>query len=89
MYIEALANFHGGCRKGKFIHCDVTDWNELSAAFAQAKNIYGKIDFVFANAGVPENNTVFVDIFDDDGVLSPPDTEVIDVNLKGIVTSEC
>jgi NAD(P)-dependent dehydrogenase (short-subunit alcohol dehydrogenase family) len=84
----ALADLREWFRKSKYIKCDVTDWKALSAAFAQAKQIYGKIDLVFANAGVAENNTVFEDLLDDDGVLSPPNMAVIDVNLKGVVTSE-
>jgi NAD(P)-dependent dehydrogenase (short-subunit alcohol dehydrogenase family) len=88
-FIEALADLCEVFRKSKFIKCDVTDWKELSAAFAQAKQIYGKIDLVFANAGVPEDNTVFEDLLDDDGVLSPPNMAVIDINLKGLITSEC
>jgi hypothetical protein len=50
--------------------------------------MYGRIDFVFANAGMPEDNSVFVDILDDDSVLSPPNMAVIDVNLKALVTSK-
>ncbi|KAH8821897.1 hypothetical protein F5884DRAFT_105261 [Xylogone sp. PMI_703] len=72
-------------QRAKYLHCEVTDWKALSGAFGQARQIYGRIDLVFANAGVPENNTVFVDFFDDDGTLSPPDLNVIDVNLKGVI----
>ncbi|RFU26871.1 hypothetical protein B7463_g9468, partial [Scytalidium lignicola] len=69
----------------KYINCDVTDWKSLSTVFAQTKLKYSKIDLVFANAGIVENNTVFVDSFDSDGGLSPPDLSVIDVNVKGVI----
>jgi NAD(P)-dependent dehydrogenase (short-subunit alcohol dehydrogenase family) len=66
----------------------VTDWKQLSAVFAQAKQTYGKVDLVFANAGVAEDNSVFVDILDDEGVLAPPKMSVVEVNLKALITSE-
>lgn len=76
-------------RKIKFINCNVTDWKELSNAFADVKQTHGRIDLVFANAGIAEDNSVFVDVLDDKGVLSPPNMAVIDVNLKALVTSKC
>jgi len=73
--------------KIKFIKCNVTDWKELSAVFADIKQTHGRIDLVFANDGVPEDNSVFVDILDDKGALSPPNMAVIDVNLKALITT--
>jgi NAD(P)-dependent dehydrogenase (short-subunit alcohol dehydrogenase family) len=75
-------------RKSKFIKCNVTDWKELLAAFATVKETFGRIDLVFVNAGVADDNSVFVDILDDDGVLSPPKMAAIDVNLKALVASK-
>jgi NAD(P)-dependent dehydrogenase (short-subunit alcohol dehydrogenase family) len=55
-------------------------------SFTQAK--YGRVDLVFANAGVPETQNAFEDVYDENGDLVEPPMAVIDVNLKSVALSE-
>ncbi|KAF4463142.1 hypothetical protein FALBO_10044 [Fusarium albosuccineum] len=72
-------------RKAEYYEADVTDWASQRDLFSVVKQKYGRIDLVFANAGVGERNTVFDDILDSDGSLAAPNLAVIDVNLKGAI----
>ncbi|KAL9591681.1 MAG: hypothetical protein Q9179_007476 [Wetmoreana sp. 5 TL-2023] len=64
-----------------FHQCDVTAWVELRNAFQRV----GRIDMVFANAGVGETTNYFTDQFDDNGNLQEPPSTLIDVNLRGML----
>jgi NAD(P)-dependent dehydrogenase (short-subunit alcohol dehydrogenase family) len=41
-----------------FLRVDVTSWKEQLALFRQAQEHYGKIDHVFANAGIAPSRQV-------------------------------
>jgi NAD(P)-dependent dehydrogenase (short-subunit alcohol dehydrogenase family) len=69
------------------MNCDVLVWKELRALFSHAKKKYGRVDFVFANAGINQAFDVFEDKLDEDGELLEPQMPVIDVNLKSVITS--
>ncbi len=45
---------------GLFVHCDVTDKEQVDALFAQAKDTYGSVDVAFNNAGIspPEDDSI-------------------------------
>ena len=45
---------------GLFVHCDVTDKEQVEAMFAQAHETYGSIDVAFNNAGIspPEDDSI-------------------------------
>jgi NAD(P)-dependent dehydrogenase (short-subunit alcohol dehydrogenase family) len=45
---------------GLFVHCDVTDKEQVDAMFAQAHETYGSIDVAFNNAGIspPEDDSI-------------------------------
>ena len=87
-YILGLySGLNSGLRKAEFYRANVTEWHSLLSFFEQVKQKYHRIDFVFANAGVGEKNTVFTDIVQPDGSLAPPDLKVIDINLKGVIYS--
>jgi NAD(P)-dependent dehydrogenase (short-subunit alcohol dehydrogenase family) len=45
---------------GLFVHCDVTDKDQVEAMFAQAHETYGSIDVAFNNAGIspPEDDSI-------------------------------
>ena len=75
-------------RNVDFLKSDILIWKELLAVFKRAKEKYGHIDLVFANAGVPEISNTFEDKFDDNGDLAEPVMTVIDVNLKTVVSSK-
>ncbi len=67
---------------------DVLIWKELRGLFKSTRAKHGRIDFVFANAGMGEFQNAFDDTFDEDGELAEPSLAVIDVNLKSVALSE-
>jgi NAD(P)-dependent dehydrogenase (short-subunit alcohol dehydrogenase family) len=66
---------------------DVTSWKSLSGLFAETFDFYGRIDIVFANAGINEREDIFLDKFDSEGQLQEPSYEVLDVNLKSVLST--
>ena len=66
-----------------FLQVDVTSWESLRNMFVQANERFGRIDHVFANAGVTPTPD-FLDVkLDKDGQLEPPNLCGINVNLMG------
>ncbi|WP_404383952.1 3-oxoacyl-ACP reductase [Knoellia locipacati] len=45
---------------GAFVHCDVTDKDQVDALFATAKERFGSVDIAFNNAGIspPEDDSI-------------------------------
>ncbi len=45
---------------GLFVHCDVTDKDQVDALFRTAKDTYGSVDVAFNNAGIspPEDDSI-------------------------------
>jgi len=45
---------------GLFVHCDVTDKDQVDALFATARSTYGSVDVAFNNAGIspPEDDSI-------------------------------
>jgi NAD(P)-dependent dehydrogenase (short-subunit alcohol dehydrogenase family) len=45
---------------GLFVHCDVTDKEQVDALFKAAKDTYGSVDIAFNNAGIspPEDDSI-------------------------------
>ncbi|QNN54266.1 3-oxoacyl-ACP reductase [Nocardioides mesophilus] len=45
---------------GLYVHCDVTDKDQVDALFATAKETYGSVDIAFNNAGIspPEDDSI-------------------------------
>ncbi|KAI0391318.1 short chain dehydrogenase reductase [Xylariaceae sp. FL0594] len=83
MMEEALDDIIGVLRPVKFHHCDVTDWEELHDCFNGDDCIH--MDYVFANAGVLEDNhPYFAEVCDEAGSLKEPDYSMMDVNVKGV-----
>ncbi|KAI8957250.1 3-beta-hydroxysteroid dehydrogenase [Daldinia sp. FL1419] len=67
-----------------FHKVDVASWDSLSSAFHTVFEAEGRLDFVFANAGVMEKGT----FFERHNLSSPPpepEDISIDVNLKGVI----
>jgi hypothetical protein len=60
------------------LKCDVGDEAEVEASFAATVDTLGKVDSCFANAGVPGNNSAFVDLTADEW------HRVLRVNLDGV-----
>lgn len=66
-----------------FIACSVTSWDELRGHFERI----GRVDMVFANAGVSEERNYFEDTFDENGRLQEPRYAVLDVNLRAVLNT--
>jgi hypothetical protein len=66
-----------------FLKTDVTSWKEQVALFKAAQEKYGKIDHVFANAGIGRTFTLLEDDVDENGDLLPPNLKTMNVNLTG------
>ena len=65
-----------------FKRCDVTSWKDLCAAFGEVYLTAGKINIVMANAGTLGKG---VSQLMDEDELVKPSTEVLDVNLLGMI----
>ncbi|KAL2007442.1 hypothetical protein VTN00DRAFT_8880 [Thermoascus crustaceus] len=75
-----------------FKHCDVSSWESQAAAFEQVYAEQGRIDVVFANAGITEKGTLLVseeEREEGEGKGKPvkPDLRTLDVNLVGVIYS--
>ncbi|KAF1838953.1 NAD(P)-binding protein [Decorospora gaudefroyi] len=66
-----------------FIKANVTSWKEQLDMFKAAEKEYGKIDHVFANAGIPPSTTLLEEDVDEKGDLLPPKLDTMNVNLTG------
>jgi NAD(P)-dependent dehydrogenase (short-subunit alcohol dehydrogenase family) len=72
-----------------FVRTNVVIWSDLRTLFQKAKEQYGRIDYVFANAGIgPRANYLEIET-DENGDLKEPNCEVLDVNLKSVVNTAC
>ncbi|KAF1930192.1 NAD(P)-binding protein [Didymella exigua CBS 183.55] len=60
-----------------FSKVDVTDWKQQVELFKAAEKQYGKIDHVFANAGIAPTVSLLEDDVDVNGDLLPPDLKTI------------
>lgn len=70
-----------------FCTLDVTSWDALSGLFEKAVELHGRIDHVFANAGVAPRTTLLEETLDSNGKLLEPDYRVIDINLKSVMNT--
>lgn len=70
-----------------FQRTDVTSWKDLSALFKKAKALHGRIDHVFANAGISTRVNYLEQDVDENGDLLEPSFQVIDVNLRGVLNT--
>ncbi|KAJ5754015.1 uncharacterized protein N7511_008168 [Penicillium nucicola] len=73
--------------KFKFVTVDVTSWESLRDAFVQAEKWFGRIDHVFANAGVATTTNFLEAKLDEHGELLPPSMRTINVNLVGVLNT--
>ncbi|CAF3605877.1 hypothetical protein SNK03_002101 [Fusarium graminearum] len=70
-----------------FVKTDVSVWADLVALFKKAKEVYGRIDHVFANAGLGPRADYLSTQVDDNGDLIEPTHALMDVSLKGVVNT--
>ena len=68
---------------------NVASWKDLTALFKKAKEQFDHIDYVFANAGIgPRANYLAIET-DEKGDLIEPNTDLLDVMLKGVINTAC
>lgn len=70
-----------------FKKCDVSSWEELSAAFKEIYLGAGRIDVVMANAGITGASGIGHDMAAEDEPLKPS-TRTLDVNLVSVIYCE-
>lgn len=67
---------------------DISSWASQRLLFASTVEKFGSVDYVIANAGMPEKSGfLWEDRFDAAGDLEEPDLKLIDVNVKGTLFS--
>ncbi|KAK4868290.1 hypothetical protein LT330_007012 [Penicillium expansum] len=71
--------------KLKFIKLDVSSWESQRDAFIQIEERFGRLDHVFANAGVGPTIDFLDETLDKNDHLTPPDLRTINVNLLGVL----
>lgn len=87
-YISGLLRSNSTISQAVFVTTDVNDWKSQCHLFEHAFQTFGSIDYVCANAGIPERGPwIFEDILDSSGELQEPDLRIIDINLKGVILS--
>ncbi|KAJ5239679.1 hypothetical protein N7468_004298 [Penicillium chermesinum] len=67
----------------KFFNVDVTQWESQREMFMQTEKLFGRIDHVFANAGIRPTPEFLEFNVDDAGAFQPPNLKTINVNLIG------
>lgn len=70
-----------------YVPLDVSSWESLSAAFKEGLKQHGRIDHVFANAGVGPKTNLLEDNVDENGDLMEPSHHVLDINLKSVMNT--
>ncbi|KAJ5648604.1 hypothetical protein N7490_004976 [Penicillium lividum] len=69
----------------KFLEVNVTKWESLRSMFTYAMEQFGRIDHVFANAGVGPTLD-FLDVkLDEAGQVEPPNPRTINVNFLAVL----
>lgn len=69
----------------EFVKTDVTVWADQVAMFKKAIAIHGRVDHVFANAGLgPRTDYLSMEV-DENGDLKEPSHALLDVSLKGVM----
>lgn len=81
---KAAASFSKGV--ATFHHADITKYEQLGQAFHRAFQAQGRLDFVYANAGIKESGDIYAE-YTDDGVPPEPNQLVVDINLKAVINS--
>jgi len=70
-----------------FVKTDVRVWTDLTKLFKATKERHGRVDFVFANAGIgPRANYLALEV-DENGDLKEPNKDTLDINLNSVVNT--
>lgn len=68
---------------GEYGVVDVADWESQVAAFQRAVDLFGRVDYVLAVAGVGENE--WMPAADPGSGFQKPNLSVIDINVTGML----
>ena len=68
-----------------FHRTDVSSWADQLKLFKTARETFGRIDHVFANAGIGPRADYLSTAVDDNGELKEPPSAVLDINLKAVI----
>ena len=68
---------------GEYSVVDAADWKSQAAAFQRAVDLFGRVDYVLAVAGVGENQ--WMPAADSGSGFQKPDLSVIDINVTGML----
>ncbi|KAJ5721497.1 uncharacterized protein N7483_009431 [Penicillium malachiteum] len=69
----------------KFLAINAAKWESLREMFAKTVEWFGRIDHVYANAGIPTTPS-FLDVkLDEAGKLEPPPFSTLDLNFTGTI----
>lgn len=67
----------------------MTSWAALNTLFKKAKEVYGRIDYILANAGIgPRADYLALETGEDEDPKEPNHT-VLDINFKSVVNTAC
>ena len=70
-----------------FVQTDVRSWTDLTKLFKAAKEKHGRVDYVFANAGIgPRANYLALEV-DENGDPTQPNEDVLNINLDSVVST--
>jgi NAD(P)-dependent dehydrogenase (short-subunit alcohol dehydrogenase family) len=74
-----------------FEECDVSSWESQAVAFEKIHAQQGRIDIVFANAGITEKGSLLPSKNFDGADKGPvkPNLATLNVNLVGLIYCEC
>ncbi|KAI0120968.1 short-chain dehydrogenase [Xylariales sp. AK1849] len=70
-----------------FVRTNVAIWAELIVLFKKTKDLHGRVDHVFANAGVAPRADYLSTEADANGDLKEPTHELLDISLKGVMNT--
>ncbi|KAF2748395.1 NAD(P)-binding protein [Sporormia fimetaria CBS 119925] len=82
--VEAGKEAASSLPNAHFHQCNVTSYSSLVSAFDATFNASGRIDFVYANAGIVERDNFYED-HDLNSAPPEPNQLSIDINLKAVV----
>jgi NAD(P)-dependent dehydrogenase (short-subunit alcohol dehydrogenase family) len=85
-----LVNSLSDPSRALFCPANIANWEDMRSLFREARNRFGQVDIVIANAGLMESTNFFDFEEDEKGELieSKDSQRVLDVNLKGTLNSE-
>lgn len=70
-----------------FVKTDVRSWTDLTKLFKAAKDKYGRVNYVFANAGIgPRADYLNLGV-DENGTLKEPNKDTLDINLNSVINT--